>query len=303
MAGDSDREKMVVGRRDREKMRSGFAGVVGRPNVGKSSLVNAMVGAKVSIVSDKSQTTRRSVQGVVDRPGVQMVLVDTPGMHKPRTKLGERLNRAANASAQSNDVVLLVVDGEAGVGRGDAMIASNLRQVVSEDRVIVALNKTDRMKPDGILRELQAAFDRLCLAELFPVSARTGQGVKELADALVARMPEGPRYYPEGMLSDQSDTAWLAELVREQLLALTDEELPHSIACQVTDWDWPHITCEILVERESQKPIVIGHKGRVLKQVGTAVRSELPPGAFLELVVRLEKNWQRRPEALDRLGY
>ena len=279
-------------------MKSGFATLVGRPNAGKSTLLNVILGVKVSIVSDKPQTTRTRVRGVLNRTDAQVVFVDTPGIHRPRTLLGERLNETATGAVGDVDVVCLVVDATAPVGPGDRWVTAQ----VPRDRTICVVNKTDRAGRDEVLRQLTAAAE-LDLAEYFPVSARTGDGVDALVDAIVARLPEGPAYYPDGIVTDVPEAFWVAELVREQLLALARDELPHSIACQVTEWEWPRIRVEILVERESQKGIVIGRGGSVLKAVGTVVRDQLPPGAFLELFVKVDKDWQRRAKALDRLGY
>ena len=277
--------------------RSGFVTVVGRPNVGKSTLVNAILGTKVSIVSDKPQTTRTQVRGVLNRPDAQVVFVDTPGIHKPRTPAGERFNATAREAVEGVDVVCFMFDATAPLGRGDQFVARRL----PPESTICVLNKIDLASREEVLLQLTRAaeFD---FAEYFPVSAVTGEGVGELVEALVQRLPEGPRYYPEGMVTDVPDAFWVAELVREQLLAVAREELPHSIACRVTEWEWPRIRCEILVERESQKGIVIGRKGEVLKRVGTAVRSQLEPGAYLELAVKVEPDWQRSPRSLDRLG-
>jgi GTPase len=277
--------------------RSGFVSLVGRPNVGKSTLLNRILGHKVSIVSDKPQTTRHRIQGVLTRPDAQVVFVDTPGIHKPRTALGERLNTTAESTIGDVDVAVLVLDATQPLGRGDRWVASR----VPRDAVVV-VNKVDIARPQQVLEQLAAAAE-LDLSEYFPVSARTGDGVAELVERLVDRMPSGPRYFPDDMVTDVPEAFWVAELVREQLLAATREELPHSIATRVTEWEWPRIRCEILVERESQKGIVIGHRGSVLKQVGTAVREQLPEGAYIELHVKVEKDWQRRPSALDRLGF
>ena len=278
-------------------MRSGFVTLVGRPNVGKSTLLNRILGTKVSIVSDKPQTTRNQVRGVLNRPDAQLVFVDTPGIHKPRTLLGERLNDTATSALGDVDVVAFVIDATAPLGRGDKFVASRVPK-----NSFLVVNKVDVASREEVLRQLAAAAE-LELSEYFPVSAVTGEGVPELVDALVARLPEGPQYYPDDMVTDVPEAFWVSELVREQLLAVTREELPHSIACRVTEWEWPRIRVEILVERESQKGIVIGRKGDVLKQVGIAVREQLPPGAFLELFVKVDKDWQRRPKALERLGY
>jgi GTP-binding protein Era len=277
--------------------RSGFVSLVGRPNVGKSTLLNRILGQKVAIVSDKPQTTRHRIQGVLTRPDAQAVFVDTPGIHKPRTPLGERLNTAATSTIGDVDVVAFVIDATQPLGRGDRWVAER----VPHDAVVV-VNKVDAARPAQVLGQLRAAAE-LDLSEYFPVSARTGEGVDALVEHLVSRLPEGPRYYPEGMVTDVPEVFHVAELVREQLLAITREELPHSIATRVTEWEWPVIRCEILVERESQKGIVIGRKGAVLKQVGTAVREQLPEGAYLELHVKVDKDWQRRPGSLDRLGF
>ncbi len=296
-------------------MKTGFATVVGRPNVGKSTLVNRMVGTKVTIVSSRPNTTRHAVRGVIHRLDAQVVLVDTPGFHRPRTALGARLVEAADASLGDVDVAVAVVDATAPIGAGDRLvltraIAGAPREEVRAVRgLLVAVNKIDRVRPAqllGQLADVAAAVDELGgsdAAEYFPVSALTGEGVAALADAIVDRLPEGPAYYPSEMVTDTPEALQVAELVREQLLRRAREELPHSIACRVTEWEWPRIRCEIVVERDSQKGIVIGRGGEVLKEVGTAVRKQLPPGAFLELHVRVEKRWQQRPDALDRLGY
>jgi GTP-binding protein Era len=279
-------------------MRSGFVTLVGRPNVGKSTLLNRILGHKVSIVSDKPQTTRTQVRGVLNRPDHQIVFVDTPGIHKPVHALGERLNASATSAIGDVDVVCLVVDATGPIGKGDNYIASR----VPADTIVV-VNKTDLADPAQVLRQLASAASQLDLSEYFPVSARTGAGVDELVEHLVARLPEGPLYYPDDMVTDVPEAFWVAELVREQLLAVTHDEVPHSIAARVTEWEWPRIRCEILVERDSQKGIVIGKKGAVLKQVGINVRRQLPEGAYLELFVKVDKDWQRRPKALERLGY
>jgi GTP-binding protein Era len=278
-------------------VKSGFVTIVGRPNVGKSTLLNAILGTKVTIVSDKPQTTRSQVRGVLNREDAQVVFIDTPGIHKPRTLLGQRLNDTASSSIPDVDVVVLVIDATARLGPGDRFVAAR----VPRDAVVV-VNKVDVASEREVLEQLTRAAN-LDLSEYFPVSARTGAGVAELVEHLVGRLPEGPRYFAEDVVTDVPEAFWVAELVREQLLAVTRDEVPHSVACRVTEWEWPHIRCEILVERDSQKGIVIGKGGLILKQVGTAVREQLPPGAFLELFVKVDKDWQRRPKALDRLGY
>jgi GTPase len=278
--------------------RSGFVAFVGRPNVGKSTLLNRILGTKVTIVSDKPQTTRHEIRGVLTRPDAQVVFVDTPGVHKPRTALGERLNLTAAGAREGVDVVCLVVDGRSGFGAGDRYLAEQL----DLREAVVVLNKVDGLAAERVLAQLSALAE-LDAKAYFAVSARTGRGVDELLAYLVDRLPEGPRWYPDDMVSDVPDAFWVAELVREQLLRVTREEVPHSVATRVVEWEWPRIRVEILVERDSQKGIVIGKGGQVLKEVGTRVRRQLPEGAYLELFVTVDKDWQRRPTSLDRLGY
>ncbi len=280
-----------------EGFRSGFVTFVGRPNVGKSTLLNQILGQKVSIVSDKPQTTRHQIRGVLNRPDAQIVFVDTPGIHKPRTLMGERLNDTATNALDGIDVACLLVEANATIGPGDRFVAERL----PKDSVLV-LNKIDRADPEKILQQLAAASE-LGFAEYFPVSARTGKGVDALVEYLLSRLPEGPRWYPGDEVSDVPEPFMVAELVREQLLAVTREELPHSIATRIAEWEWPRIRVEIIVERDSQKGIVIGKGGSVLKEVGTRVRAQLPPGAFIELHVTVDKDWQSKAASLERLGY
>jgi GTP-binding protein Era len=278
--------------------RSGFVTFVGRPNVGKSSLVNAICGRKVSIVSDKPQTTRHRIMGVLTRPTSQIVFVDTPGLHKPVTALGERVNATALDSVGDVDVTCLVLDATAPFGSGDRWVADRI--VIA--RSVVIVNKTDRASRKQVLAMLGASAE-LGAEAYFPVSAVTGDGLPALVADLTGRLPEGPSYFPDDEASDLPEERWVAELVREQLLAVTRDELPYSIATQVTDWEWPRIRVDILVERDSQKGMVIGKGGSVLKQVGERTRAQLPDGVYLELRVKVDKDWQRRPERVERLGY
>ena len=279
-------------------MRSGFVTLVGRPNAGKSTLINQILGTKISIVSDKPQTTRLRIMGVLHRDDSQIVFVDTPGIHKPITQLGERLNATANAALNDVDVACLVIDATAPIGRGDRLIADGL-----PPKSVVVITKCDIATPDAILTQLSesSAFEA---EEYFPVSGVTGQGIDAFVDYLDSRMSEGPAYFPPDQITDLPEPWFVAELVREQLLSMFREELPYSIATRITEWDWPRIRCEILVERESQKGMVIGRNGDVLKKVGTAARHQLQgngEGIHLELHVKVEKDWQKRRESLDRL--
>jgi len=280
------------------EFRSGFVALLGRPNVGKSSIVNAIAGRKISIVSDKPQTTRHRVMGVYTRDDAQIVFVDTPGLHKAVSALGERVNATALESTEGVDVACLVLDATQTFGKGDRWVADRL----DLPRAVVIVNKVDIASRDQVMVMLGAAAE-LDAEAYFPISARTGAGIPRLVDHLVDRLSPGPKYFPDDEFTDMPEEQWVAELVREQLLAVTRDELPYSIATRVTEWEWPRIRVDVIVERESQKGMVIGKGGRVLKEVGTRVREQLPPGAFLELRVKVDQDWQRRPDRVERLGY
>ncbi len=284
--------------------------MVGRPNVGKSTLVNALVGSKVAITSDKPQTTRSAIRGILDREDVQVVLVDTPGYHKPRTLLGHRLNDIVRATWKDVDLALFVVDGKSGVGRGDEKVAGDL--AAAECPAFCVVNKIDAGGRDEVAVALTKAAALRDFDEFVPVSAKTGEGVELLADLVVARMPQGPMYYPPGTRTDQPPPAFVAELAREKLLARTRDELPHSIAVVTEDFEERddgllEIRATVFVERESQKGIVIGKGGETVKAVGTETRLEIEAlfgtKVFLELRAKVEKDWQRRAHALERLGF
>jgi GTP-binding protein Era len=269
------------------------------------------VGSKVAITSDKPQTTRSAIRGILDRDEVQVVFVDTPGYHKPRTLLGQRLNDLVRATWRDVDLTLFVVDGKAGVGRGDEKVAQDLA-AAGAGQAFCVVNKVDAMRRDEIAVALTKAAAIGDFAEFVPVSAKTGQGVELLADLVTARMPEGPVYYPPGTRTDQPPPAFVAELVREKLLARTRDELPHSITVVTEDFEERddgllEIRATVFVERESQKGIVIGKGGETVKAVGTETRLEIEAlfgtKVFLELRAKVEKDWQRRAHALERLGF
>jgi GTPase len=290
--------------------RSGFVALAGRPNVGKSTLVNSMVGHKVAIVSDKPQTTRRAIRGVVTVPDrFQLVLTDLPGVQRPRDALTERMQRRVESELAQADAALFVVNGEQGVGPGDRFIAEALAG--SPVPVVIAVNKTDRLdRPRTVLALNAAAELGLEDAEVFPVSARTGGGVPALFDHLASLLPEGPFYFPAGEISDQPESVMLAELVREQVLHRTRQEVPHAVEVQVDEIheqrDLVVVHAFLWVEAESQKGILIGAHGRMIKAIGTAARRELERElgrrVHLDLSVRVRRSWRGDETLLDRLG-
>ncbi len=297
--------------------RSGFCALVGRPNVGKSTLVNQIVGSKVTITSSTPHTTRGLVRGILTEGDTQVVFVDTPGLHRPASRLGHRLNEAARAGTDGVDVICVVVDASAEIGAGDRTVLTLGLEHARPDgpRLVVVVNKMDRPGAERValqLLEVQRVVERLAeergrqsilgTIEYFPVSARTGRGVAELVRFVSSLMPEGPWFFPEDEVSDVPEAVWVAELVREQLVRKTRQEIPHSIHCRVSEFEWPHITVDVVVERESQKGMVIGKGGRLLKEVGIAARRQLPEGCYLELRVVVEEDWQRRDDAMDRFG-
>ena len=299
--------------------RAGLCAIIGRPNVGKSTLINAVVGEKVTITSSTPNTTRQLIRGILTEDDVQVVFVDTPGLHRPKTSLGSRLNDNARAATDGVDVIVAMIDAGAAIGPGDKMVLTTMLQGCRRadgPLPIVAVNKMDRTSRAAVAAQLlavvtetEALAEEVSLTdvarriEYFPLSARTGDGVEDLVAAVKAAMPEGHYLFDENEVSDVPENLFIAELVREQLVRKTREELPHSIHCRVAEYEWPHITVEILVERESQKGMVIGKGGALLKEVGIAARRQLPEGVFLELRVRVEPGWQKREDILDRLGY
>ena len=299
--------------------RSGFACFVGRPNAGKSTLTNALVGAKVAIMSDKPQTTRRAVRGIVHRPDGQLVVVDTPGFHKPRTLLGERLNDVVRATLAEVDVIGFCLPADEKVGPGDRMIATELARVAGRTPVVAIVTKTDLVDRDVVADRLVAAA-RLGddsgreWADVVPVSAQDGFQLDVLTRLLLDKLPEGPPLYAEGELTDEPDLILVAELVREAALAGVRDELPHSIAVVVEEMrpregrdDLLDIEAVLYVERESQKGIVIGTGGTRLRDVGATARKQIEAllgrQIYLDLRVKVAKDWQRDPKQLRRLGF
>lgn len=296
-------------------MRSGFVAVVGRPNVGKSTLVNRLVGHKVSIISSRPQTTRSTIRGVLthptgsEDPEWQMVLVDTPGLHRPRTELGARLNRLVYGSLAEADAVVFVLDATGRIGPGDRLIAERLAE--AETPVVVAVNKLDLAARGEVIEQLTtaAAWD---FHAYVPISAQEGDGVSDLLEELAPLLPEGPLYFPVGQWSDQPEAVVIAEIIREKFLERLRDELPHSLVVRIEDVEERDdglltILADVIVERKSQRGIVIGKGGSLLKLAGSEARHELEAllgtRVNLQLQVTVEKDWQRRPVLLDRLGF
>jgi GTP-binding protein Era len=301
--------------------RSGFACLVGRPNAGKSTLTNALVGHKVAITSSRPQTTRHTIRGVLHRPDAQLVLVDTPGLHRPRTLLGQRLNDLVRTTWAEVDVVALCLPADEDVGPGDRFIARELARL-RRTPTLAVVTKTDLVDRDRVAHQLVAAAELgsrhgLAWAEIVPVSAARGTQVALLADLLVARLPEGPPLYPDGEITDEPEETLVAELVREAALEGVRDELPHSLAVVVDEMvpredrspDRPllDVRATVFVERDSQKGIVIGHRGCRLRDVGTTARrgieALLGTPVHLDLHVKVAKDWQRDPKQLRRLGF
>ncbi len=290
---------------------SGFVGVIGRPNVGKSTFLNTLARKKLAIVSHRPQTTRHTIRAVISSEGAQMVVVDTPGLHKPKDGLGERLNAKVRRTMTDVDVVLFMLDGAAGIGRGDEFIAREL--VKTRTPLVVSVNKTDMIAPEQLVEQERAANALVPEAEVFAISAMTGEGMDALTQALIKRLPPGPKYYPDGVLTDQPEVVLIGELIREKLINATREELPYAVAVEVTEFskrrrrDLHDIHVRIHVERESQKAIVIGSGGSVLEKVGRQAREEieglLGSPVYLDLLVRVTKDWRRRERKVEELGY
>ncbi len=289
-------------------MKSGFVAVVGRPNVGKSTLVNALVGSKVAIVSSRPQTTRNTIRGVLTSDEAQLVFVDTPGLHRPRTALGERLNRLVEGTLSEADAVVLVLDATQKIGPGDRLIAGRLGSAGS--RTVVVVNKTDVAAPQAVADALAEAGEWDFEAYV-PLSALERENLEPVVEELTALLPEGPVYFPEGTVTDQPEELLVAELIREKFLARLRDELPHSLAVVIEDMEEQEngvlrIAARLVVERDSQKGIVIGKGGALIKEAGTEARTEiealLGTKVFLDLRARVEKGWQQRPGMIERLG-
>jgi GTP-binding protein Era len=283
---------------------AGFVAVAGRPNVGKSTLVNALAGGKVAIVSDKPQTTRHRIFGIANGDDYQLVLVDLPGFQRPRDALTERMQRTVDASFDEIEAILFVLSARERIGAGDRFIAQRVFSVGVP--VVIALNKVDRLKPGHIAEQMQNAARLGDFHALHPVSALTGDGIGELRDELVGLLPEGPRYFPPEQRTDLSVELQIAELVREKALHLTRDEVPHAISAEVEELTDKVVRATIFVETESQKQIVVGKGGSIVKDIGTRARPEiellLGHKVFLDLQVKVRPKWRRDQAMLERLG-
>jgi GTP-binding protein Era len=285
-------------------LKSGFVAVAGRPNVGKSTLVNALAGGKVAIVSDKPQTTRRRIFAIANGPDYQLVLADLPGFQRPRDPLTEHMQRTVDASFEDVDAVLFVVDARDRIGAGDRFIAQRVFGLGVP--VVIAVNKVDRLKPGHIASQMQTAAQLGGFLALHPVSAKTGDGVAELREELVGLLPEGPLYYPPEQRTDLPLEAQIAELVREQALRLTREEVPHAVTAEVEELGEKVVRVSLYVETESQKQILVGKGGAMVRRIGTGSRPEIEAllgrKVFLDVRVKVRPKWRRDEAMLERLG-
>lgn len=299
--------------------RSGFVCFVGRPNTGKSTLTNALVGEKIAITSNRPQTTRHTIRGIVNRPDAQLIIVDTPGLHRPRTLLGQRLNDLVRDTYSEVDVIGICIPADEAIGPGDRWIVSQVRQMAPKTTVLGVVTKIDRVTPDRVAAQLLALSELLGgESEVVPVSATSGQQLDVLTDVLVSLMEPGPAFYPDGELTDEPEQVLMAEFIREAALEGVHDELPHSLAVVIEEIipredrrpdqaPMVDVHAILYVERDSQKGIIIGHKGARLKQVGTTARAQierlLGVKVYLDLHVKVAKDWQRDPKQLGRMGF
>ncbi|MGJ0996418.1 GTPase Era [Enterococcus casseliflavus] len=290
--------------------KSGFVAIVGRPNVGKSTLLNRVVGQKIAIMSDKAQTTRNKIQGVYTTDDAQLIFIDTPGIHKPKHRLGDFMVETAYSALREVDVTLFMISADQKRGKGDDFIIERLRQ--SQTPVFLVINKIDKVHPDALMAIIEDYSSQMDFAEIVPISATEGNNFETLMKLLIDEMPEGPQYFPEDQITDHPEYFIVSELVREKVLLLTRDEVPHSVAVVVDSMkrdhnDKVHIQATIIVERDSQKGIIIGKGGKMLKQIGTKARLDiehlLDDKVFLELWVKVQKDWRDKQTFLTDYGY
>ena len=290
--------------------KSGFVAIVGRPNVGKSTFMNYVLGQKIAIMSDKAQTTRNKIQGVYTKDDAQIVFLDTPGIHKPKHELGEFMVKSAYSALKEVDAVLFMVNVSEKRGPGDDFIIEKLKGIKTP--IFLVLNKIDLVTPEVLLERVESYKDALDFAGVFPISVLQGNNVNELMEGLINALPEGPHYYPADQITDHPEYFVVSELIREKILQLTQEEIPHSVAVTVDkmqkdEFDKVHVYANIIVERKSQKGIIIGKGGRLLKEIGTRARRDIQQllgnKVYLELWVKVEKDWRKRKSNLQEYGY
>ena len=293
-----------------KSFKSGFVAIVGRPNVGKSTFMNYVLGQKIAIMSDKAQTTRNKIQGVYTKDNAQIVFLDTPGIHKPKHELGEFMVKSAYSALKEVDAVLFMVNVSEKRGPGDDFIIEKLKGIKTP--IFLVLNKIDLVTPEVLLERVESYKDALDFAGVFPISVLQGNNVNEFMEALIEALPEGPQYYPADQITDHPEYFVVSELIREKILQLTQEEIPHSVAVTVDkmqkdEFDKVHVYANIIVERKSQKGIIIGKGGRLLKEIGTRARRDIQQllgnKVYLELWVKVEKDWRKRKSNLQEYGY
>ena len=293
-----------------KSFKSGFVAIVGRPNVGKSTFMNYVLGQKIAIMSDKAQTTRNKIQGVYTKEDAQIVFLDTPGIHKPKHELGEFMVKSAYSALKEVDAVLFMVNVSEKRGPGDDFIIEKLKGIKTP--IFLVLNKIDLVTPEELLERVESYKDALDFAGVFPISVLQGNNVNELMEGLINALPEGPQYYPADQITDHPEYFVVSELIREKILQLTQEEIPHSVAVTVDkmqkdEFDKVHVYANIIVERKSQKGIIIGKGGRLLKEIGTRARHDIEQllgnKVYLELWVKVEKDWRKRKSNLQEYGY
>ena len=293
-----------------KSFKSGFVAIVGRPNVGKSTFMNYVLGQKIAIMSDKAQTTRNKIQGVYTKEDAQIVFLDTPGIHKPKHELGEFMVKSAYSALKEVDAVLFMVNASEKRGPGDDFIIEKLKGIKTP--IFLVLNKIDLVTPEVLVERVESYKDALDFAGVFPISVLQGNNVNELMEGLINALPEGPQYYPADQITDHPEYFVVSELIREKILQLTQEEIPHSVAVTVDkmqkdEFDKVHVYANIIVERKSQKGIIIGKGGRLLKEIGTRARHDIEQllgnKVYLELWVKVEKDWRKRKSNLQEYGY
>ena len=293
-----------------KSFKSGFVAIVGRPNVGKSTFMNYVLGQKIAIMSDKAQTTRNKIQGVYTKDNAQIIFLDTPGIHKPKHELGEFMVKSAYSALKEVDAVLFMVNVSEKRGPGDDFIIEKLKGIKTP--IFLVLNKIDLVTPEVLLERVESYKDALDFAGVFPISVLQGNNVNELMEALIEALPKGPQYYPADQITDHPEYFVVSELIREKILQLTQEEIPHSVAVTVDkmqkdEFDKVHVYANIIVERKSQKGIIIGKGGRLLKEIGTRARRDIQQllgnKVYLELWVKVEKDWRKRKSNLQEYGY